>query len=187
MLNNERVNLKQVNLNLDILPDRYRRKHMSFRQMTIALGIVAGALLLVLLYQVALDMMGQTDSLQAEANILDSRMQLRSISLSTQADMDMFTAEYDAIDAKRDIVYNDVIAIKNAADRVGIVLDEIIHDGKAVIVNCPSGGYTTYSDYRNTFESYYQALVQTEQFATVERPPTDWMPSSSVVRIEVSH
>ncbi|MFC1998871.1 hypothetical protein ACFLVR_04425 [Chloroflexota bacterium] len=187
MLNNERMSLKQVNLNLDILPSRYKRKRMSFKQITIALGVLAGVLLLVLLYQVALDMMGQTDSMQAEIDTLNSRVQLRSMSISTQSDMDMFTAEYDAINAKRDTVYNDVMSITGAANEVGVVIDNIIHDGKAAIINCPSGGYTTYSDYRNTFESYYQALVQTEQFITVERPPTDWMPSASLVRIEVSH
>ena len=187
MLNNERITLKHVSLNLDILPERYRRKRISFKQVLVLLCTVVGVALLVLLYQVALDAMNATSTLREEVDFLNVRIQLQRMTASEQAVMTSLIDEYDVIDDKRVIVYQDMVVIKDAADQIGIAIASIRCESDKIVINCPSDGYATYDDYRDTFESYYQALLQTGRFASVERPPTDWSPSSLYIRIDVTH
>ena len=187
MLNNDRITLKKISVNFDILPERYKRKRISFRQVLVLLYTVAGAVLLVFLYQVSLDAMFGTTMLQEEAAVLNTRLQLRRVSVIEQVKMTSLVDEYDEIDGRRGVVYEDMVAIKDAADQVGIGIFSITFGENSILVKCPSDGYAAYSDYRDTFDSYYQALLQTERFTSVERPPTDWSPSTSYVTIEVAH
>jgi hypothetical protein len=187
MLNNERVTLKHVSFNLDILPERYRRRRISFKQTLVILCTITGIALLVLLYQVASDTMYRTSELREEADILNARMQLRMMSMTEQVSMAALIDQYDEIDGKRDDIYQDMIVIKNTADQIGVTIDSMLFGSNSIMIVCPSHVYTTYSEYRDTFECYYQALLQTEQFATVERPPTDWSPSTPFIQIEVAH
>jgi len=187
MLNNEQINLKQTSLNLDILPARYRRKRISFKQIVVTLSAVVGILLLVLFYQIIYDTVDHTSELQARTEILNEGMQLRELAMVSQVNMTTAISGYEAIAAEREILYQDVMVIQDAADEVGITVKAIMHEGDNVTITCPSDGYASYSEYRNAFDGYYQALVQTGQFSSVERPATNWTPSSSLVRIEVSH
>ena len=187
MLNNEQINLKQTGFNLDILPARYRRKRISFKQIVVTLSTTVGILLLVLFYQIIYDTVDHTSELQARTQTLNEGMQLREMAMVSQVNMTTAIRGYEAIAAEREILYQDMMVIQDAADEVGIMVKAIMHDGNDVTITCPSGGYASYSEYRNAFDGYYQALVQTGQFLSVERPPTNWRPSAQYVQIEVSH
>ena len=187
MLSNKQINLKQTSLDLDILPIRYRRKRISFKQIIVMLGTVAGILLLLLFYQIIYDAMDHTSELQTRTQILNEGMQLREMAMVSQVNMTTAIRGYEAITDQREIVYQDIMVIQDTANEVDVSVTSIIHQGGKIEISCPSDGYASYSEYRNAFDDYYQALVQSGQFATVERPPTDWTPSSKYVKIEVSH
>lgn len=187
MLNNKRISLKHTRLNLDILPQRYRGRHFSFSHLLFLLCVIAGATVLAVLYIVATDAMYHTSILREQADILDTRMQIKTMLLNEQAKMAAVVDDFDAINNRRDAVYQDVVAVENAAGQIGIDIEYIRCEGNTIIVNCSSKQYETYDDYRDTFESYYQALSETGRFVSVKRPPTDWSPSTASVRIEISH
>lgn len=187
MLNNNQINLKQNSLNLDILPTRYRRKRISFKQAIVMLSAVAGILLFLLFYQIIYDTMNHTSELQARTAMLNEGMQLREMAMASQVNMTTAIKGYESIDDEREFVYEDIMVIQNTANEVGVLVKSIMHEGNKVAISCPSDGYASYSEYRNTYDNYYQALVQSGQFALVERLATDWTPSSQYVRIEVFH
>ena len=187
MLNNKHINLKQARLSLDILPARYRRKRLSFKQIVVTLSVIVGILLLNLFYQIIYDTVNHTSELQSRTATLNEGIRLREMAVVSQVNMTTIVRGYDSIVNERDKVYQDIIAIQNAADDVGIAVKGLQHDGSKVSISCPSDGYVSYADYRNAFDGFYQALMQTGQFDSVERPPTDWTPSVQYVQIQVSH
>ena len=150
---------------INLLPENYKPWRPSAKQMYFAGAIIAAIALLFPLYQMTSGAMGKTADLQAEYTILNNRMQLLQIEIRNREPLKQAISEYNTIVDMGGGFTDDLMVINSEAERLGVQVDSIAHDGKSITVNCQ-----TEPESYIVFREYVTALRENGRFATVTPP-----------------
>lgn len=167
-------------LDLNVLPDGYRRRRLSAKQALLSLVMVAAIILAFLVYQAACDTMDKTADLRDELAPLTQEAELRKLETDRQYGMTKTINEYQTISERRGILTEDLKAIQSTAEEAGIEITSLSHGEESVTIFCHASGHSTFNEYRQAFEHYCEALVQTGRFYSAWYPPLNFPPIASV-------
>ncbi|MFC1926087.1 hypothetical protein ACFLW2_05270 [Chloroflexota bacterium] len=167
-------------LDLNVLPDGYRRRRLPIKKVLLFLGISAAILLAFLVYQLTRDAMNKTGVLQDEASRLTQQAELRRIDTDKITGMTNTLREYDTISGMRGIFTEDIEAINITAEECGIQIITIAQEEEATTIFCQAPGHSTFDSYRQNFEEYCDTLVETDRFSSAYYPPLNFPPIASV-------
>ena len=153
---------------INLLPDTYKPWRPSARQVYLAGAIIAAILLLFPLYQLNSGAMGKTANLQAENTNLNNRLQLIQIEIRSRVPLNQAISEYQTIVDMGGGFTEDLRVINSEAERLGVQVDSIAHQGQSITITCEADDYITFRD-------YVTALKESGRFATVT-PPSEQFP-----------
>ncbi len=169
---------RSFDLDLNVLPEAYRRGRISKRQVFCLLLAVASITIVVILYQAATGAMARTSELQDERDYLQQRVTQKGTMIST-------VEEYHTITGKRGFLTDDVAAIQAAAMQAGIQVTYIQHTGSKVTATCQVP-YILFPEFRLALEEFSTALVQTGRFSAATYPGLSAFPPGDVVLFEIT-
>jgi len=155
-------------LDINLLPEAYKPWRPSARQLYFACFVIAAIALLFPLYQLASGAMNKTAELQARYNILNNELQRRQLELKNREPLQKAIDEYNTIVNMGGGFTEDLNVINSEAQRIGVRVSSIVHEGKSITVTCEAGDYTIFRD-------YVTALRESGRFATVT-PPAEQFP-----------
>jgi len=150
---------------INLLPETYKAWKPSARQVYFACGVIAAIALLLPLYQVTSGAMDKTADLQAEYTNLNNELQLRQLELKNREPLQKAIGEYNTIVNMGGGFTEDLRVIKSEADRLGVQVESISHDGKSITVNCQ-----TEPESYIVFREYARSLEESGRFSTVTPP-----------------
>lgn len=149
---------------INILPAIYQPRKWFRRQSYLAVLILAAAIALLDFFYVATTTaMDQTAALRDKLAILDQKMELRQAEIKNRTAMTATIQEYQALRAKRGTFTGDLEAIYSQAQKLGIAVDTVTHEGSKVEISYKAGDYPT-------FKAYFTALEETGRFLPVAQP-----------------
>ena len=149
--------------NINLLPEAYKPWRSSARQVYFACFVIAAIALLFPLYQMTSGAMGKTADLQAEYNSLNNEMQLIQQEIRNREPLKQAISDYNTIVNMGGGFTEDLQVINSEAERLGVQVDSIAHQGKNITLNCEAGNYMS-------FRAYVAALRESGRFTTVTPP-----------------
>jgi len=150
---------------INLLPGTYKPWKPSARQVYFACFVIAAIALLFPLYQMTSGAMDKTADLQASYTSLNNRMQLIQLEIKNREPLQKAIGEYNTIVDMGGGFTEDLSVIKSEADRLGVQVESIAHDGKSITVNCQ-----TEPESYIVFREYVTSLEESGRFATVTPP-----------------
>lgn len=165
---------------INLLPGTYEPWKPSARQVYFACFVIAAIALLFPLYQVTSGAMGKTADLQAEYTSLNNEMQLKQLEIKNREPLQQAIGEYNTIVNMGGGFTEDLRVIKSEADRLGVQVESIAHDGKSIKVDCQ-----TEPENHIVFEEYVASLEESGRFSSIIPPPAqfDW-PTGGPIELE---
>jgi len=158
---------EQVNkfpLDMNLLPDEYRPWRPSARQVYSFLLVLAAVALVFPIFQVAAEAMDSTAKLQAQYNVLNTRLELTKAEIKKREPMQKAVNEFRTIIKREGSFAEDLAVIRNEAENLGVHVSSIVHGGEAIVVVCQADDYVT-------FRAYKTALEESGRFTTPIPPP----------------
>ncbi len=149
---------------INLLPEAYKPWKPSAKQLYFACFVIAVIALLFPLYQMTSGAMDKTADLQARYNILNNELQRRQLEIKNREPLQKAIGEYNTIVNMGGGFTEDLGVINSEAERLGVQVETITHEGKSITVTCEAGDYTIFRD-------YVTALRESGRFATVTPPP----------------
>jgi len=150
---------------INLLPGTYKPWKPSARQVYFACFVIAAIALLFPLYQMTSGAMDKTADLQASYTSLNNRMQLIQLEIKNREPLQKAIGEYNTIVDMGGGFTEDLSVIKSEADRLGVQVESIAHDGKSITVNCQ-----TEPESYIVFREYVTSLEESGRFSTVNPP-----------------
>jgi len=151
---------------INLLPETYRPWRPSARQLYFACGVIAAIALLFPLYQVTSGAMDKTADLQARYSILNTELLRRQLEIKNRAPLQQAINEYSTIVNMGGGFTEDLRVINSEAERLGVQVASVAHDGKSIKVDCQ-----TEPESYIVFREYVTALRESGRFSTVTPPP----------------
>lgn len=148
---------------INLLPETYKPWRPSARQVYLAGAIMAAILLLFPLYQLTSGAMGKTADLQTENTNLNNRMQLIQLEIKSREPLKQAISEYSTIVDMGGGLTEDLGVINSEAERLGVQVESVSHQGNSITLTCEAGDYIT-------FRNYITALEESGRFSTVTPP-----------------
>ena len=150
---------------INLLPETYKPWKPSARQVYFACFVIAAITLLFPLYQMTSGAMGKTADLQARYNILNNKLQLIQLEIRSREPLQQAINDYNTIVNMGGGFTEDLRVIKSEADKLGVQVESIAHDGKSITVNCQ-----TEPESYIIFREYVTAMRESGRFSTVTPP-----------------
>ena len=150
---------------INLLPETYKAWKPSARQIYFACAVIAAIALLFPLYQITSGAMDKTADLQARYNILNNELQLRQLEINSREPLKKAIVEYNTIVNMGGGFTEDLRVIKSEAERLGVQVESVVHEGKSITVNCQ-----TEPESYIVFREYVTSLEESGRFATVTPP-----------------
>ena len=150
---------------INFVPETYKPWKPSARQIYFAFAVIAAIALLFPLYQMTSGAMDKTADLQARYNILNNELQLRQIEIKDREPQKQAVGEYNTIVNMGGGFTEDLRVINSEADRLGVQVESVTHDGKSIKVDCQ-----TEPESYIVFRNYITALEESGRFSTVTPP-----------------
>jgi Tfp pilus assembly PilM family ATPase len=152
-------------LNLNLLPDAYRPWRPSSRQVYSTLIILVAFSLLVPLFQVADEKMGETTVLQNQFDTLNTQLALKQGEIQRREPLQKAIGEYRTIVNRKVSFKEDVQVIFDEAEHLGVTVESVGHSGTGIKLSCQAGSYLD-------FRAYLTALEESGRFVTpIPLPP----------------
>lgn len=170
-------------IDVNVLPDSYRKRRLQRKQILFLLALVILVALTVPLYQLVSNAMDETAAMERQLDTLDQQVEQRKTKVAERAEKIELINEYETINQKRDILSEDVKAIKSAADEVGIDITLISHGGDNATVSC-KGGDLSWDEFRQALDQYCEELIATGRFSSAKRSALSW-PLAASITIEI--
>jgi len=148
---------------INLLPEAYKPWKPSARQVYLAGAVIAAIALLFPLYQLTSGAMGKTADLQAEYTALNNRMQLIQLEIKNREPLKQAISDYNTIVNMGGGFTEDLRVINSEAERLGVQVSSVAHDGKSIKVDCQ-----TEPESYIVFREYVTALKESGRFATVK-------------------
>ena len=159
----------QPKLDLNVLPESYRRRWLSIRQLAILVAMIVAILLTFFFFWATSKAMDKTADLKGELAQLNQQIELRKVKLNERNDMLKAVTEYQIMDDKQGIIAEDVEAIYSAAEGMSFQVASVSHKGGKVVVSCEANVGSPPEDYSElikTFDNYCKVLKQREGFSS---------------------
>ena len=149
---------------INLLPDVFKPWRPSIRTLLYAVAFLAAAGVTYFMYQVTTDAMDRTAQLERTSNTFNTKLQLVQAELASRVPLRSAVTEYNSILALDGHFTEDVGAIYDIADDVGVQVDSVRHDGQSIVLGCTADTYTL-------FREYSDVLRDTGRFSLIEVPP----------------
>ncbi len=163
---------------MNLLPQAYKPWKPSARQVYLFLAVVAAIALLFPLYQVTSEAMGKTASLEARYAIVNDELGRRQTAIRDRQPLQKAITEYNTIVDMGGGFTEDVKVINSLAEKLGVEVQSITHEGGGITVNCQAGSYTI-------FRKYKTALEESGRFLTPVTPPEGYpYIKSGIIKLE---
>ena len=107
--------------------------------------------------------MDKMADLQAEYTNLNNRLQLIQLEIRNREPLKKAIGEYNTIVDMGGGFTEDLRVINSEAERLGVQVDSVAHEGASITLTCEAGNYTT-------FRNYVTALEESGRFSTVTPP-----------------
>ena len=156
--------VNQFPLDMNLLPDAYRPWHPSARQIYSFMLILLAVALVFPIFQIAAEAMDSTAKLQAQYNMLNTRLEMQKAEIKKREPLQKAISEFHTIVNREGSFAEDIKVIRNEAENLGVRVSSIVHDGKDIVVACQADDYVT-------FRAYRLALEASGRFATPIPPP----------------
>jgi len=148
---------------VNLLPETYKPWRPSAKQIYFVCGVIAAIALLFPLYQLTAGAMDETADMRAKYNILNNELQLKQLEITNREPLKKAIAEYNTIVNMGGGFTEDLEVINSEAERLGVWVESIAHEGGQITMTCEAGDYTI-------FREYIAALRESGQFAVVTPP-----------------
>lgn len=149
---------------MNLLPQAYKPWRPSARQAYLFLAAVAAIALLFPLYQVTSEAMGKTAHLEARYAILNNELGRRQAEIQSRQPLQKAITEYNTIVDMGGGFIDDLDVINSLAEKLGVEVQSITHDGSKITFSCQADSYLT-------FRKYVVALEESGRFTTPVIPP----------------
>jgi len=149
---------------MNLLPQAYKPWKPSARQVYLFLAMVAAIALLFPLYQVTSEAMGKTANLEARYAIVNNELERRQTEIRGRQPLQKAIGEYNTIVDMGGGFTEDVEVVNSLAEKFGVEVPSITHDGSKITVSCQADSYTI-------FRKYKTALEESGRFLTPVTPP----------------
>ena len=178
------MNDKKQNININVLPEKYRGTVIKFSHLIVILGSLCAVAIIILFYQIVLDATANTSLLRLDAEILRQRGDLRTVEKQEKNKMEFAIKELEEIGDKKDIIGTDMEVIMAAASAANVDVPSIQYLSNKIELQCPtdiydnsSGNYTVMT---NSFENFEAALVEYNRFISaghesITSPPPEYI------------
>ena len=150
--------------NINLLPDTYKPWRPSHKQIYFACCIMAAIILLFPLYQMAAGAMDDTAELQSRYDIFNAELQRKKLEIANREPLQQAINDYNTIVDMGGGFTEALVVINNEAQRLGVRVETITHEGNKIKLTCQAGDYTV-------FREYVTALRESGQFTKVTPPP----------------
>ncbi len=148
---------------INLLPQIYKPWKPSVRQIYLFLAIVAAIVLLLPLYQVTSEVVGETTLLEARYNIVTSELKQRQVEIQSRQPLQKAISEYSTIVDMGGGFVGDLEVVRSLAEELGVSMQSISHAGNRVTFSCQADSYLT-------FRYYLTALKESGRFSYVTSP-----------------
>jgi len=149
---------------MNLLPQAYKPWKPSARQVYLFLAMVAAIALLFPLYRVTSEAMGKTASLEGRYAIVNNELARRQTEIGDRQPLQKAISEYNTIVDMGGGFTEDVEVINSLAEKFGVEVPSITHEGDGITVSCQADSYTI-------FRKYKTALEESGRFLTPVTPP----------------
>jgi hypothetical protein len=154
----------QVQFDINILPEAYQPWRPSAKQIYTTILIVAAIALVFPLFQLTTDAMGKTTDLQRQLNAIDVQLQIKSAEIKRREPLQKAIGEYNLILGLGGNVTGDLEIINGEAQKLGVKVVSVTHEGINIGVNAKAPSYTA-------FREYITALEESGRFTSPVPPP----------------
>lgn len=155
---------KPVPLDINLLPEIYSPWRLTVKQLSYV-GLIAVAIApLFPLYQVANEAWRETASLEIKLNVLNDGLAQRQLEIKSREPIQKAIDEYYLIVNMGGGFTEDLEVINGEAERLGVQVNDIDHEGNSITVDCEAEDYVA-------FRAYKTALEESGRFSTPVAPP----------------
>lgn len=151
-------------LEINLLPDTYRPWRPTGRQLYSLAVMVMALALLFPLFQITSEATAKTASLQSQFNVLNVKLEQMQLEIQRREPLQKAIGEYHTIVDMGGYFTEDLVTIRSEAEKLGVKVGSIIHQGDSIGVSCQADNYIA-------FRQYLTALEESGRFATPIPPP----------------
>jgi len=151
-------------LEINLLPDTYRPWRPTGRQLYSLAVIVMALALLFPLFQITSEATAKTASLQSRFNVINVKLEQMQLEIQRREPLQKAIGEYRTIVDMGGYFTEDLVTIQSEAEKFGVEVGSIIHQGDSISVSCQADNYII-------FRQYLTALEESGRFATPIPPP----------------
>ncbi len=149
---------------MNLLPEEYSPWRPNSRQVLVAAVVAIGLGLLFPAYQVLSDAISVTAGMELRKATLERQLAGKQAILLERAPLQTAVNEYNQIVGMGGNLSQDLAVIYDEAQKLGVIVTGVSHNGDTVSVECEAGSY-------DTFQDYLDALAASGRFATPIPPP----------------
>jgi len=161
-------NKTKLNININVLPDKYRGTVIQFKHVVIVLGSLCAVFIILLFYQVVLDSMLDTALLRNNNGLITAKSELRIQEQQEQNLLQATINELDEIDSKKNALALDMEFITVTAAAINVEISSITYLATSIELLCPTDAYkqqpNSYQLTTDTFDSFEESLVEYPRF-----------------------
>lgn len=163
---------------VNILPEAYRPWRPSAKQVYSTVIIAAAVALVFPLFQLTTQAMSETSALQVKLNGVNTQLEIKKAEILRRQPIQQAINDYKLILDLGGNLTGDINAIKSEAQKLGVKVISIQHEGKKVDVSVVAPSYVA-------FREYIAALEKSERFTGPVRPPETFpYTTSGVIKLE---
>ena len=171
------LNNKKLNININVLPDKYRWHFIKFRYVVAVLLMMVAVAGVILVYQVVIDALAHTKELNAQSDRLNESLAEMVSTNKERASMQQTINEYSKMRAKNGVLLNDVTSLYLIEADSGVEMESVTYKDRLIEVTVPAfndtAGYT-WDDWVVELEAFADALRAHERFRTVTYEDPDF-------------
>ena len=161
---------KKLNLNINVLPDKYRWHFVKFKYVVAILLIIVGAAATLLAYQVVIDAYAVTDGLYEFQGLLEDRVGTMLKVNTQRASMQLTINEYSSLTASNGVLLNDVTRLYEIEADSTVAVDQVEYSSggiKVTVAAPPDPAASSWDDWVDGLEAFAVALRDDERFLFV--------------------
>lgn len=151
-------------LDINILPAAYRPWRPSAKQVYSTLLIIAVMALVFPLFQLTTEAMSKTAALERQFSAVDTQLKLKQAEIQRREPIQKAINEYKQILDLGGNIMGDLEVINGAAQKLGVKVVSVTHEGIKINVNAEAQSYTAFRD-------YIAALEKSGRFTSPVPPP----------------
>ena len=168
---------KKLNLNINVLPDKYRWHFIKFKYVVAILLVIVGAAAALLAYQVVVDAYAATDGLYVQRDELNDDVSTMLKVNTQRASMQQTINEYSSLTIFNGVMLNDVTRLYEIGADSILAMEQVEYSIGGIIVTVAAfddtAGYS-WDVWVENLEAFAVALRDDERFLLVTYEDPDF-------------